>query len=196
MTLLGLYRRLFCRGGFGVHSPFVFDLITNVIEERCEYYFYDDIYREYLRRKSDGRCDITQAEGRLLFRLANRFHPRRILIVGEADSFAAFCLSGYAPDAVALTAIADGDEVKGKAYDCIFFSCDTDCAAYKRIVTKLRTDGFAVVAGIRKSGKRREAWTDLCGARGITASIDLCSMGLLVANPRLQRRRYKSVVGR
>jgi len=33
-----LYRGIRYRKGFGVHSPFVFNLITKVIEERCQYY--------------------------------------------------------------------------------------------------------------------------------------------------------------
>ena len=38
-----LYRSIRYRRGFGVHSPFVFNLITKVIEERCQYYSFHDI---------------------------------------------------------------------------------------------------------------------------------------------------------
>ena len=38
-----LYRGIRYRKGFGVHSPFVFNLITKVIEERCQYYSFYDI---------------------------------------------------------------------------------------------------------------------------------------------------------
>ena len=44
-----LYRSIRYRKGFGVHSPFVFDLITKVIEEKCPYYSFQDI--ELLRKK-------------------------------------------------------------------------------------------------------------------------------------------------
>lgn len=38
-----LYRSIRYRKGFGVHSPFVFNLITKVIEEKCSYYSFYDI---------------------------------------------------------------------------------------------------------------------------------------------------------
>ena len=44
-----LYRGIRYRKGFGVHSPFVFNLITKVIEERCQYYSFYDI--ELIRKQ-------------------------------------------------------------------------------------------------------------------------------------------------
>lgn len=44
-----LYRGIRYRKGFGVHSPFVFNLITKVIEEKCSYYSFYDI--ELLRKQ-------------------------------------------------------------------------------------------------------------------------------------------------
>ena len=52
-----LYRGIRYRKGFGVHSPFVFNLITKVIEERCQYYsFYDiELIRKQLLFQDDAR---------------------------------------------------------------------------------------------------------------------------------------------
>jgi len=50
-----LYRMLFCHGGYGVHSPFVFDLITNVIEEQMPYYCYEQLHTVRLQLLQDKR---------------------------------------------------------------------------------------------------------------------------------------------
>ena len=51
-----LYWGIRYRKGYGVHSPFVFNLITKVIEERCSYYsFYDiELIRKQLLFRDDS----------------------------------------------------------------------------------------------------------------------------------------------
>ena len=98
-TINKIYRFIFCRGGYGVHSPFVFDLITNVIEDKYAYYSYEkfnvvrkqlkeDIRkikcknRRYTVKEVFRKFCFSKHEGRLLFRLANHFQSRTIYVVG------------------------------------------------------------------------------------------------------------------
>lgn len=117
-----LYRGIRYRRGFGVHSPFVYNLITKVIEERCPYYSFRDIelYRKQLLYKIDSitypdpkdkgrlRCrsvaDIVRREavkpklGALLFRLANYFKARNILQIGTTMGISTLYLTSYSTD--------------------------------------------------------------------------------------------------
>lgn len=104
------YRFLRFRKGFGVHSPFAFNLITNVIDERCAYYAYDRI--EIVRRqllqmgaplgttgmsigRATARYGIRKSHGQLLFRLANYFKPKQIVQVGTGMGLSTLYLTGY-----------------------------------------------------------------------------------------------------
>lgn len=115
-----LYRGIRYRKGFGVHSPFVFNLITKVIEERCPYYSFYDIelvrkqllFRDdritYPDRRQQGRLrsrtigEIVEREaikakhGRLLFRLTNYFKPEYILQLGPSMGLSTLYLTSYA----------------------------------------------------------------------------------------------------
>ena len=81
--------------GFGVHSPFVYSLITNVLREKSLYYDYKRI--EQLRdallndpsllQNRDSQKNIhkfltSERHGRFLFRMVNFFHPETLLEIG------------------------------------------------------------------------------------------------------------------
>lgn len=138
-----LYRGIRYRKGFGVHSPFVFNLITKVIEERCPYYSFYDIelirkqllFRDnritYPDRRQKGRLrsrtigQIVEREaikpkhGALLFRLANYFKSRHILQFGPSMGLSTLYLTSYSPDVrcIALEAVPEFASIARIAFD-------------------------------------------------------------------------------
>lgn len=117
-----LYRKIRHSKGYGVHSPFVYNLITRVIEEKGKYYRFEDIesYRkrlhqneewisvgdrrnpQRLRRRSIAELVRSEAIspklGALLFRLTNHFRPRNILQVGSSMGLSTLYLTSYASE--------------------------------------------------------------------------------------------------
>ena len=86
-----LYRKLRYRKGYGVHSPFIYNLITKVIEEKIPYYVFEDIenFRKELLNCENPVKTLTAQEtqtknyGALLFRLVNFFKCRTVLQIGS-----------------------------------------------------------------------------------------------------------------
>jgi hypothetical protein len=126
-----LYRKIGRSRGFGVHSPFVFDLITKVIGERSAYYFYSQIdasHGQLSQNRMPVTCRNTRTrvgkafrkygislkEGKLLFRLANRYQPVSVLTVGSSMGLTPLCLSGYA-SAVRCIALEENSDFAGIA---------------------------------------------------------------------------------
>ena len=115
-----LYRRVRYRKGYGVHSPFVYNLITKVIEESGHFYLLDDIaltrlklqYREelvsYPDKKKKGaivqktlgqlvqKRAISPKQGALLFKIVNYFKPVHILQIGTNMGLSTLYLTSYA----------------------------------------------------------------------------------------------------
>ena len=107
------------KGGHGIHSPFVFDLLTDIIEPRKQYYAFSVIekIRSELGRdrgsiivKDFGAGSATMKHkrkirdmerissvknkyGELLFRLVNRFEPKNILELGTSIGISTLYLS-------------------------------------------------------------------------------------------------------
>lgn len=87
-----LYRGIRYRRGYGVHSPFVFNLITKVIEERCSYYSFYDI--ELIRKQLLFRDDsITypdrQQKGKLRRRTIGEIVEREAIKPSTVPCFSA-----------------------------------------------------------------------------------------------------------
>jgi len=128
-----VYRKLFNRKGYGVHSPFVFDLITNVVADRCAYYSCDDIAlirkqltqthesihcneKEMSVSKAVKRYGISRKEGDFLFRLTNHYKPRTILATGSSLGLTPLYLSRYDSTVTCMTLESEPDFARMAAY--------------------------------------------------------------------------------
>ncbi len=81
------------RCGYGVHSPFAFNLITHVIYESTAYYKYEELAKaqQQLELEKDKRWKYESKKvKRLLFRLVNYTQPETIV---DAGTLAASALS-------------------------------------------------------------------------------------------------------
>jgi len=101
-----LYRKIRHRKGYGVHSPFAYNFITNIIGEKLPYYIFDNIEKqreellkckdtvEFLSPKANVKkktiAEITSREtqsdkyGALLFRLVNFLQCKSVLQIGAS----------------------------------------------------------------------------------------------------------------
>ena len=76
--------------GFGIHSPFAFKFVLNVLRERLPYYAYEDLkeLRKLSNVHSNGlfkrRSIISLKNAKLLFRITNYFNPSQILQIGTS----------------------------------------------------------------------------------------------------------------
>lgn len=87
---LSIWRRYWRSRGFGVHSPFAFYFITNVMRQSYSYYAYESIHylhgviRQTLRHSASGHKRIMKERtARLLFRIVNHFNPANVLQIGS-----------------------------------------------------------------------------------------------------------------
>lgn len=108
------------KGGHGIHSPFVFNLLTEIIEDKNHYYCFSEIenirkillqdnrkikvidfgagsnvLKSETRKISDiARYSLSQQKySQLLFRLVNYFKPNRILELGTSLGISTLYLS-------------------------------------------------------------------------------------------------------
>jgi predicted O-methyltransferase YrrM len=221
-------------------------LITNVIEEQRPYYYYRKLAMAWLslrHNKQPVTCrgrqttvqkmvrvhGITEKEGQWLFRLANHYHPRTILVAGSSMGLVPFCLTGYASGLHCITLENEADmaamagaflekkarspvEIHAGAYDkrlpevlemlpridCLFIGQALDAEMQEHIfnqcLSSMHGETFCIIGGIRSSAAHRQCWRKLCAHPKVTATVDLCTSGLIFFQPKLHRRTYKNII--
>lgn len=147
-----LYRRLRHGRGHGVHSPFVYRLITQVITERSSYYCYQEIERlrkqfavdPLIRRKM-----IRPKQGKFLFRLANYLKPLRILHIGPSLDFSIVYTNAYAAglqcmavDTASETVPLAGDLYEKGCRNPVYLQVGPYEDALKRVWERMETVDF------------------------------------------------------
>lgn len=203
--------------GHGIHSPFVFNLINNVIEEKRPYYFYKDIL-QYLASTSDNKIKVSKYN-LLCFRLVNYFKARTILEIGSSIGVNTLCLT--APSKTTRCICIEQDEKKRIAanklyvgygknitllpsltelshsnmYDCICI----DLNNYKTLTLDdlstllelCHNTSFIIVKGIRSTKSQANLWRILSKTEKRTAKLDLFNIGILFFNKSLSRWDYQ-----
>ena len=93
-------RKVRYRKGFGVHSPFAYSLITQVINENAPFYAYEEILR-LAKRYSSLPSKLPNFVYRrlpstrllfLLYRLINRFGSKQLLEVGNEGGLVSYVM--------------------------------------------------------------------------------------------------------
>ncbi|MBK5719702.1 class I SAM-dependent methyltransferase [Dysgonomonas sp. Marseille-P4677] len=202
--------------GHGIHSPFVFNLVTKVIEEKTPYHAYEDI--SFVLNKSQRHFKLDKYS-RLYFRLANYFEVRQVLEIGSGSGVDTLCLT--APSAsINCICVEPSEEKRAQAQklynnwdrniklytdkdlpdlsekvDCILLNLSSytsfsfDISEYLLNISHEKT--FIIVKGIRTNKHHQTLWKSIINIESRTAVLDLFNVGILFFDKQLYKWNYQ-----
>ncbi len=203
------YRKVFFRKGDRIHSPFAYNLITKVIEERLPYYAFDEIERHYRRRDNYGR---------LLFRLINYFRCRSVIIIGNTPEYLGLYAAMVSPRCTCY--LVDEDNSGSTGFNRFVESHNlrnirrASAVVSESRVSEREDDAWTLIAvnrgdridagslpvnrsifvinNISKDKALNACWQTLRQNKAGAVSIDLFEVGLVIFDKKLVKAHYKT----
>ncbi|MCD7721729.1 MAG: hypothetical protein LUI09_05820 [Prevotellaceae bacterium] len=166
-------RRLPHRNGYGVHSPFAYDLLTEVIYSPGRYYDYaplDAQFTQSERLLSHRRVAVN----RLLFRLANRWQPQYICALGANDRQLNYLHKG-------CSSATFTSKTSGKA-ELVYLGNSPI-----QIPERVPNGSMLVIDHLQQ---RRELWQELLLNEQASITFDLYDVGIVIFDRKFQQQHY------
>ena len=196
-------RMLVRRKGHGVHSPFVFNFIIRVIEEKARYYAYEQIEEAYRKAKQKAKKDklpkpLPLKYHKLTYRIANRFAPQTILECG--DNFGvttqALAVSNAKIKTIEYNLAQElkiylTKEIPNLIYLHAQPSPEESKNIYSILTPHLAEYQTIIVEGIRQTKQSYREFTEFASNNTIKVTIDLYDIAILVSSPKLNKQRFR-----
>lgn len=186
--------------GHGVHSPFVYHLVTDIIEGTYPYYCFDEIedIRLTLKPKLRRHC-LPKEIAQVFFRMINFFQPKYVVEFGHGDGITAQYLTQASSKAKSvymedIHEVELHDLIQKCSPDLVIFYADLDAAALRMTLRESlaahHEDSIFVVAGIHDTPEKNQVWKNLLEDASVTLSLDLFSWGMIFFRKTLEKRTY------
>lgn len=184
-------QRLPHRRGYGIHSPFAFQLVTQVIYEDATFCAYAPLAP--LR----PTANLLEKDDRLLLRLANHLQPHTLLAIGSKahcsfQYLAAGCRRAQATHLETATPTRLANLLKAHNAPTLLYIDDTDhwpeLAA--TALPLLPPHSAIVIHHIRATRTLSRCWQTLVQDPAADVTFDLYRFGIIFRRPELHRAHY------
>lgn len=179
--------RIRYRCGYGVHSPFAFELITCLIYEKTPYYAYQPLaveQKKHAAAHTKGWNHETSRVNRLLFRLVNRYQPHTIVDAGALSASSLYLQAGktntdylFAADLSELFLEAD------TPVDFLYLHQPRNRAfveeVYRICANRTTPRSLFVIGDIHSSRSMKALWKRLQNDERVGITFDLYDIGIL-----------------
>lgn len=198
--------------GFGIHSPFAFDIITKIIPEgRYRYNAYSDIY-QLLSEHNTNPEEITP-HNRLCFRLVNHFKASRVLEINSEKGINTLFITASDKNIVNYSIEKDAsnkktanqllnrfqrqtsfienlDEVKNTSFDAIFIHPkNSNELSLQKLLSVSSKHCFWVVHPI-KTDEAKQFWKKIVNEESVRITFHKKHTGIVFLNPSYHKFNY------
>ncbi|WP_321478636.1 hypothetical protein [uncultured Bacteroides sp.] len=186
------------RCGYGVHSPFAFNFITQVVYGKPLPQRYQELKKEEkkfnLAREGGNSCELLRVK-RFLLRLIDWLHPYAIVDVGPISSSSIYLKANERE--FSYTAATDLSELfleKDIPIDFLYLHYYNDPEFVKEVfdvcVSRVSEKSVFVIHGICYSSKMKEMWRSIQEDARVGITFDLYDLGVIFFDREKIKQHY------
>ena len=186
------------RRGYGVHSPFAFDFITDVVYQRLPYYKYRELALQE-RTQAPARGGEWSYESRkvkrLLFRIVNYCQPGLIVDAGRLAASALYLKAAragadYTPAADLSELFLEPDVPVGFLYLHDYRRPEFVEEVFRLCAERTTGQSVFVVEGIGYTRAMRRLWRRMQQHGRVGVTFDLYDLGILFFDRTKNKQHY------
>jgi hypothetical protein len=187
----------------GVHSPFVYHLITKCFYQKTNVNLWNLFLKEkqLLSSKSNESSSekISTKKVKLLIRLVAYFKPKTILEVGNSNfiTSTAFKIGNKNTSIFQLKNGLEmiSKDIKNKQFDFIYFNENTTKTAtlnyFNTCLSTLNNDATWVFNNMYNSKELQECWLEIKNNPKVTVTVDLFFWGIVFFRKEQAKEHFK-----
>jgi hypothetical protein len=165
--------------GHGIHSPFAYQLITNVIRSPHEYYAFSEIEKTLLNNNK-----LTRTFNRLSFRLVHHFGAKSVLEINAKDNINTKFIEA-ANKNVRCTSVNAPEK-----YDAVFiYSGDDEMPDIDTLLSLSHEQTFWVIHSI-KSKQGKQFWQLALKDDRVKVTFDVTKTGIIFLQSAMHKLNY------
>tara|TARA_A200000113_G_scaffold20321_1_gene17617 strand:- start:999 stop:1616 length:618 start_codon:yes stop_codon:yes gene_type:complete len=168
-----------------VHSPFVYDLVTNVLNDKSH-------RQEYAKIRNLNASKINSKHLKLIYRIINRYKSENILEIGVSCHLDSTFLSNirlkanvffYNLKTNEISEIKTQNNIQSESFDFAFYNLkNNDSLTLSEFMNHLKyfhNNSIVAINNIHQSNEIEEVWRKIIFQKEVTISIDLFFIGLV-----------------
>ena len=170
---------------YRVHSPFVYDLVTNVLNDKSH-------RQEYVKIRNLYTPTINSKHLKLIIRIINRYKSENILEIGNSNLLDCTFLSNIHWKANVffinvetneISEIKNQKNIQSVSFDFAFYNIENNnsltLSEFMNHLKYFHNNSILAINNIHQSKKMEEVWKKIITQKEVTISIDLFFIGLV-----------------
>lgn len=173
----------------GVHSPFVFNLVTKCFYNKAN-------FAEYSELKSLQKPSLKTVK--LLFRIVNYFKPNDVLTIGKPNSslILALLLGKQSAEHTSVETKGDLNQLltEKPTFDLIFFETNNNqmpiLEVFEFLLPTAKNNSVWIFNDIYSNSEIQNSWQTIKNHPKVTVTIDTFAIGLVFFRTEQQKQHF------